>query len=244
MTHSFPWAAQILTLFPSMFPGPLGYSLAGAALKKGLWSLKAVDIRDFARDKQGAVDDAPYGGGPGMVMRPDVVAAAIDWALDEEGRKGRELARICLTPRGEPITQDRVKRWAAGPGIMVLCGRFEGIDQRVVEARGLHEVSVGDFVMSSGEPAAIALTDACIRLCPGVIGNPDGTAEESFEQGLLEYPHYTRPQLWQGKAVPATLLSGNHEGIKNWRHREAERVTQERRPDMWQRYQSFNSRAV
>ena len=241
MTHPLPWAAKILTMFPNMFPGPLGYSLAGAALKKGLWSLKAVDIRDFAGDKQGTVDDAPYGGGPGMVMRPDVAAAAIDWALDAEGR---ELARICLTPRGEPITQDRVKRWATGPGILVLCGRFEGIDQRVIEARGLQEVSVGDFVMSSGEPAAIALTDACIRLCPGVMGNPDGTTEESFEQGLLEYPHYTRPQFWQGKAVPATLLSGNHEGIRNWRRREAERVTRARRPDMWQRYQSLNSRAV
>ena len=239
--HPSPWTVQILTMFPSMFPGPLGYSLAGAALKKGLWSLKAVDIHDFARDKQGAVDDAPYGGGPGMVMRPDVAAAAIDWALDAEGG---ELARICLTPRGEPITQDRVKRWVSGPGILVLCGRFEGIDQRVIEARGLQEVSVGDFVMSSGEPAAIALTDACIRLCPGVIGNPDGTTEESFEQGLLEYPHYTRPQFWQGKAVPATLLSGNHEGIKNWRRREAERVTRARRPDLWQRYQSLKSRAV
>ena len=241
MTHPVPWAVQILTMFPNMFPGPLGYSLAGAALRQGLWSLKAVDIRDFARDKQGAIDDAPYGGGPGMVLRPDVAAAAIDWALDAEDR---ELARICLTPRGVPITQDQVKRWAAGPGILLLCGRFEGIDQRVIEARGLQEVSVGDFVMSSGEPAAIALTDACIRLCPGVIGNPDGTTEESFEKGLLEYPHYTRPQFWQGKAVPATLLSGNHEGIKNWRREEAERVTRARRPDMWRRYHTLNSRVV
>ena len=244
MTNPQPWTAHILTMFPGMFPGPLGYSLAGTALKKGLWSLKTVDIRDFARDKRGAVDDAPYGGGPGMVMRPDVAAAAIEWALDAGEHAGGKLARICLTPRGAPVTQTQVKRWAAGPGIMVLCGRFEGIDQRVIEARGLEEMSVGDFVMSSGEPAAIALTDGCIRLLSGVIGNPDGTVEESFEQGLLEYPHYTRPRFWQGQEVPATLLSGNHEGIESWRRREAERVTQERRPDMWQRYRSLNSRVV
>ena len=244
MTSPRPWTAHILTMFPSMFPGPLGYSLAGTALKKGLWSLKTVDIRDFARDKHGAVDDAPYGGGPGMVMRPDVVAAAVDRVLDVGERDCGKLARICLTPRGAPVTQTLVKHWAAGPGIMVLCGRFEGIDQRVIEARGLKEMGVGDFVMSSGEPAAIALTDGCIRLLSGVIGNPDGTVEESFEQGLLEYPHYTRPRIWQGQEVPATLLSGNHEGIKNWRRREAERVTRERRPDMWQRYQSLNSRVV
>ena len=242
MTSHRRWTAHILTMFPSMFPGPLDYSLVGTALKNGLWSLKTVDIRDFARDKHGAVDDAPYGGGPGMVMRPDVVAAAVDRVLDVGERDCGKLARICLTPRGAPVTQTQVKHWAAGPGIMVLCGRFEGIDQRVIEARGLNEIGVGDFVMSSGEPAAIALTDACTRLLPGVIGNPDGTVEESFEQGLLEYPHYKRTRFWQGQEVPATLLSGNHEAIKNWRRREAERVTRERRPDMWQRYQSLNSR--
>ncbi|PPR16245.1 MAG: tRNA (guanine-N(1)-)-methyltransferase [Alphaproteobacteria bacterium MarineAlpha9_Bin7] len=242
MTYSKPWTAHVLTLFPNLFPGPLGHSLAGTALERGLWSLKTVDIRNFARDKHGAVDDAPYGGGPGMVLRPDVAAAAIDSALDDGGHSDRDLARICLTPRGLPVTQSRIQRWAAGAGVIVLCGRFEGIDQRVIEARAMEEVSVGDFVMSSGEPAAIALIDGCIRLLPGVVGNPDAVVEESFEHELLEYPHFTRPQLWQGKEVPAALMSGDHEWIKTWRRREAERVTQERRPDMWQRYRLLNDR--
>jgi tRNA (guanine37-N1)-methyltransferase len=225
MTYSKPWTAHVLTLFPNLFPGPLGHSLAGTALERGLWSLKTVDIRNFARDKHGAVDDAPYGGGP-----------------DDGGHSDRDLARICLTPRGLPVTQSRIQRWAAGAGVVVLCGRFEGIDQRVIEARAMEEVSVGDFVMSSGEPAAIALIDGCIRLLPGVVGNPDAVVEESFEHELLEYPHFTRPQLWQGKEVPAALMSGDHEWIKTWRRREAERVTQERRPDMWQRYRLLNDR--
>lgn len=222
------WRATVLTIFPEMLPGPLGYSLAGKALRAGLWRLETVDIRDFARDKHRSVDDAPFGGGPGMVMRPDVLDAAID------GRGGVGPA-ILLSPRGYRLDQQRVRALAAGLGVMLICGRFEGVDERVLEARKIEEVSLGDFVLSGGEPAAIALIDACVRLLPGVIGDAQALAEESFADGLLEYPHYTRPQLWQGRAVPEVLVSGDHGRIRAWRRAEAERLTRERRPDLWER---------
>ncbi len=224
-----PWTARVLTLFPEMFPGPLGVSLAGRALEKGLWALETVDIRDFASDKHASVDDAPFGGGPGMVLRPDVV----DAALAAAGSKTRPLY---LTPRGPRLDQARVRELAAQPEITVLCGRFEGVDERVLEARDLEQVSLGDFVLSGGEPAAIALIDACVRLLPGVVGKSESLAEESFEQGLLEHPQYTRPEEWQGRKVPEILLSGHHERIRAWRREAAERVTRERRPDLWERH--------
>ncbi len=224
------WTAKVLTLFPEMFPGPLGFSLAGRALDQGLWSLETTDIREFACDKHATVDDAPFGGGPGMVMRADVVAKALD-AADSKTRP------IYLTPRGRPLDHDRVRALAADPEITILCGRFEGVDERVLEAHGLEQVSLGDFVLSGGEPAAITLIDACVRLLPGVIGKEESLSDESFEEGLLEYPHYTRPVDWQGRKVPELLLSGHHEKIKNWRREAAERITQERRPDLWNRYQ-------
>jgi tRNA (guanine37-N1)-methyltransferase len=223
------WQASVLTIFPEMFPGPLGHSLAGKALGEGLWRLETVDIRDFARDKHRSVDDAPFGGGPGMIMRPDIVDAAIA-GTPAPG------PLVYLTPRGRPLDQARVAALAAGPGVRLLCGRFEGVDQRVVEADAIEELSLGDFVLSGGEPAAIALIDACVRLLPGVIGDRAALEEESFHRGLLEYPHYTRPQTWQGRAVPEVLLSGHHELIRRWRAAEAERATRERRPDLWQRY--------
>ena len=233
MSAAKPWRARVLTLFPEMFPGPLGHSLAGRALEQGIWTLETVDIRAFARDKHRAVDDTPYGGGAGMVMRPDVVAAALD-DLPAAGAAGR--VSFCLSPRGVPLTQDRVRELAAAAEVVLLCGRFEGIDQRVIEARALQEVSVGDFVLSGGEPAAIALIDACVRLLRGVMGDPAGLVEESFETGLLEYPQYTRPRVWEGHAVPEILLSGHHEHIGAWRRAEAEKVTRARRPDLWQRH--------
>ncbi len=231
-----PWTATVLTIFPEMFPGPLGHSLAGKALRDGLWRLETVDIRDFARDKQRSVDDAPFGGGPGMVMRPDIVAAAID------GTPAPGPA-IYLSPRGRPLDQARVRDLAAGPGLRLLCGRFEGVDERVIEARGLEEVCLGDFVLSGGEPAAIALIDACVRLLPGVVGDAAALDEESFARGLLEYPHYTRPQLWQGRAVPEVLLSGHHEQIRQWRQAQAEAATRLRRPDLWNRYLARHGRS-
>ncbi|MCG8508474.1 MAG: tRNA (guanosine(37)-N1)-methyltransferase TrmD [Rhodospirillales bacterium] len=226
------WTARVLTLFPGMFPGPLAQSLAGQALEKGLWTLETVDIRDFARGKHRSVDDTPFGGGPGMVMRPDVVDAALAGALEPDP----DLPALYLTPRGRPLDQGRVRELADGPGMVVLCGRFEGVDQRVIEARGLEEVSLGDFVLSGGEPAAIALIDACLRIVPGVVGAPESLTEESFESGLLEYPHFTRPQDWQGRTVPEVLVSGHHARVREWRLAEAERITRERRPDMWERY--------
>jgi tRNA (guanine37-N1)-methyltransferase len=229
-----PWHAAVLTIFPEMFPGPLGHSLAGKALDAGLWVLETIDIRDYAGDRHRTVDDAPFGGGVGMVMRPDVADRAL--AAVEE----RPGPAIYLSPRGRVLDQKRVRDLAAGPGVKLLCGRFEGLDQRVIEARGLEEVSLGDFVLSGGEPAAIALIDACVRLLPGVIGDAGALAEESFalglDAGLLEYPHYTRPALWQGRAVPEVLLSGHHEKIKLWRREQAELATEERRPDLWRRY--------
>ena len=224
------WDARVLTIFPEMFPGPLGESLAGKALAQGLWTLQAVDIRDFATDRHGTVDDAPFGGGPGMVMRPDVVDAAI------ESVSGAAGPLVYLTPRGRAIDQAFVRDLARGPGVRLLCGRYEGIDERVIEERDFIEVSLGDFVLSGGEPAALALLDACVRLLPGVMGDEASLDEESFQAGLLEYPHYTRPAEWHGRRVPEVLLSGHHERIRVWRREQAERVTRERRPDLWDRY--------
>lgn len=228
-----PWSATVLTLFPEMFPGCLGHSLAGRALDEGLWSLKAVDIRGFARDRHATVDDTPFGGGPGMVMRADIVDAALR-SLDAGRADGRP--RIFLSPRGAALTQRRARELAAGPGAVVLCGRYEGVDQRAIEAHGLEEMSIGDYVLSGGEPAAAVLIDACVRLLPGVVGDAGSLAEESFERGLLEHPHYTRPQTWNGIRVPEVLLSGHHARVAEWRLAQAEEITRLRRPDLWARY--------
>ena len=224
------WSATVLTLFPEMFPGPLAASLAGKALEENIWSLEVMDIRDHAADKHGTVDDTPFGGGPGMVMRADVIEAA----LAAVERRGRPV--VYLSPRGRHLDQALARDFAAGPGVVLLCGRFEGVDERALEALDVIEVSLGDFVLSGGEPAAIALLDASVRLLPGAIGEAASLEEESFETGLLEYPHYTRPAEWQGMKVPEVLLSGHHERIEEWRRQEAERVTRERRPDLWTRY--------
>jgi len=221
---------RVLTLFPDMFPGPLGESLAGTALADGAWSLTTVDLRDHAIDKYGTVDDSPFGGGPGMVMRPDVVEAALEACGADAG------PLIYLTPRGRVLDQAMVRDFATGPGMTLLCGRYEGVDERVIEAHDFTEVSLGDFVLSGGEPAALALLDACVRLLPGVMGAAESLDEESFESGLLEYPHYTRPAEWCGRRVPEVLLSGHHAKIRAWRREQAEHVTRERRPDLWSRY--------
>lgn len=226
------WSATVLTLFPEMFPGSLGYSLAGKALESGVWRLEAVDIRDFARDKHRSVDDTPAGGGPGMVMRADVMAAAVDAVHPQNGSK----PLVYLSPRGAPLTQDRVRRLAAGPGVTLVCGRFEGLDERVIEARGMEEISLGDFVLSGGEPAALALLDAVVRLLPGVMGAAASGEDESFEGGLLEYPHYTRPQTFEGREIPAVLTSGDHAKVKAWRRAAAEALTKARRPDLWDKF--------
>jgi tRNA (guanine37-N1)-methyltransferase len=222
------WRATVLTLFPEMFPGPLGVSLAGKALASSLWALEARDIRDQATDRHRSVDDTPAGGGPGMVLRADVLAAAIDAAEIGPGRP-----RLLMSPRGRPLTQSRVKELAAGPGPLIVCGRFEGVDQRVIEARDLEEVSIGDYVLSGGEIAALALIDACVRLLPGVMGKVESGAEESFSEGLLEYPQYTRPQSFEGVPIPDILLSGDHAKVAAWRRTEAEALTRARRPDLW-----------
>jgi tRNA (guanine37-N1)-methyltransferase len=222
------WRATVLTLFPEMFPGPLGISLAGRALASGLWALEARDIRDAATDKHRSVDDTPAGGGPGMVLRADILARAID---DAEIASPRP--RLLMSPRGRPLTQAQVADLATGPGPLIVCGRFEGIDQRVIEARGLKEVSIGDYVLSGGELAAMVLIDAVVRLLPGVMGHAESGTEESFETGLLEYPHYTRPQVFEGLTIPEILVSGDHAKIATWRRAEAERLTRERRPDLW-----------
>jgi tRNA (guanine37-N1)-methyltransferase len=226
------FAATVLTLYPEMFPGPLGASLAGRALAAGAWSLKTVQIRDFASDKHHTVDDTPAGGGAGMVLRVDVLAAAVDHALATQPR----CPVLAMTPRGKPITQTRIRELAAGPGVTLLCGRFEGFDERIFEGRPVEEVSLGDIVLSGGEPAAIAILDACIRLLPGVMGAPSSGAEESFEEGLLEYPHYTRPQEWEGRTIPEVLRSGDHAKISAWRKQRAEEDTRSRRPDLWERH--------
>jgi tRNA (guanine37-N1)-methyltransferase len=222
------WRATVLTLFPDMFPGPLGVSLAGKALASGLWALEARDIRDSATDRHRSVDDTPAGGGPGMVLRADVLAAAIDAADTSQDRP-----RLLMSPRGRPLTQSRVMELAGGPGPLIVCGRFEGIDERVITGRGLEEVSIGDFVLSGGEIAAMALIDACVRLLPGVMGKQASGADESFSEGLLEYPQYTRPQEFEGRLIPEVLTSGDHAKVAAWRRAEAEALTRARRPDLW-----------
>jgi len=222
------WHATVLTLFPEMFPGPLGASLAGRALEREVWRLSAIDIRDFATDRHRSVDDTPAGGGPGMVMRADVLGRAIDGVVSADARP-----LLLLSPRGRPLNQAKVRTLASGPGVVLVCGRFEGVDQRVIEGRGLEEVSLGDFVLSGGEIAALALIDACVRLLPGVMGKEASAAEESFSEGLLEYPQYTRPQIWEGRSIPEVLTSGDHGKVAAWRRAEAERLTRERRPDLW-----------
>src|SRR5882757_4312940 len=229
-----PWSATVLTLFPEMFPGPLGVSLAGKALVSGLWALETRDIRDSATDRHRSVDDTPAGGGPGMVLRADVLAAAIDAAeMIPDAPKSRP--RLLMSPRGRPLTQSRVQALAAGPGPLIVCGRFEGIDQRVIEARHLEEVSIGDYVLSGGEIAAVALIDACVRLLPGVMGKLASGTEESFSEGLLEYPQFTRPQEFEGRQIPEILVSGDHARVATWRLAQSEALTQARRPDLWAR---------
>jgi tRNA (guanine37-N1)-methyltransferase len=227
-----PWRATVLTLFPEMVPGPLGISLAGKALASGLWALEARDIRASATDRHRSVDDTPAGGGPGMVLRADVLAAAID-AAEVASDRPTNRPRLLMSPRGRPLTQSRVTELAAGPGPLIVCGRFEGIDQRVIEGRGLEEVSIGDYVLSGGEIAALALIDACVRLLPGVMGKLVSGADESFSEGLLEYPQYTRPQEFEGRQIPDILLSGDHARVAAWRRAEAEGLTKARRPDLW-----------
>ncbi len=220
--------ATILTLYPEMFPGPLGLSLSGDALARGVWSLTARNIRDHGLGRHRTVDDTPAGGGPGMVLRCDVLGEAIDAAVPE----GDARPKLLMTPRGKPLTQGRVRELAAGPGLVIVCGRFEGVDERVIEARGLEEVSIGDYVLSGGEMAALVVLDACVRLLPGVMGKEESGAEESFESNRLEYPHYTRPREWEGRPIPGVLLSGNHAAIERWRREQSEQVTRERRPDL------------
>ncbi|ASV86652.1 tRNA (guanosine(37)-N1)-methyltransferase TrmD [Ochrobactrum quorumnocens] len=221
--------ASVLTLYPEMFPGPLGISLAGKALAESTWSLDTVQIRDFTEGKHRMVDDTPSGGGAGMVMKPDVVARALDSVADNR-------PMLLMSPRGAPLTQKRVRELADGPGAIILCGRFEGVDERVIEGRELEEISIGDYILSGGETAAIVLLDAIVRLLPGVMGNRESGETESFETGLLEHPHYTRPQVWEGRSIPEILTSGNHGAIDKWRHTEALRITKERRPDLWEAY--------
>ena len=228
-TGSPPWRASVLTLFPEMFPGPLGVSLVGQALAAGLWSLTLHQIRDFGIGRHRADDDTPAGGGAGMVMRADVLAAAIDRARETDA----DLPLLYMSPRGAPLTQARVRTLAEGPGAMILAGRFEGVDERLIAARGVEEVSIGDYVLSGGELPAMVLIDACVRLIPGVLGAEASLADESFEDGLLEYPQYTKPRDWEGRPTPEVLLSGDHKRIAAWRRAEAERLTRERRPDLW-----------
>jgi tRNA (guanine37-N1)-methyltransferase len=226
---SAPWRATVLTLFPDMLPGPLGHSLAGRAREAGRWTLDIVDIRAHATDRHRTVDDTPFGGGAGMVLRADVADAALASVAD-----GRPM--LCLSPRGAPYTQAMAREFASGPGLILLCPRYEGVDQRLIAARSLREVSIGDYVLSGGELAALVVLDAAIRLLPGVMGAADSATEESFSDGLLEYPHYTRPADWQGRRVPDVLVSGHHAAVRDWRREQAERVTRDRRPDLWAQY--------
>ncbi|HEX5998222.1 MAG TPA: tRNA (guanosine(37)-N1)-methyltransferase TrmD [Hyphomicrobiaceae bacterium] len=230
------WRASVVTLFPELFPGPLGASLVGDALRRGLWRLDTVGLRDFGLGRHRVVDDTPAGGGAGMVLRADVAAAALDAAVSAQPAAAQGMPAIYLSPRGEPLTQGLVRELAAVPGVILLAGRFEGLDQRAIDARCLREVSIGDYVLSGGELAAMVLIDAVVRLLPGVIGKPESLAEESHEAGLLEYPHYTRPRQWEGHAIPDVLLSGDHKRIAQWRRAEAERLTRARRPDLWEMY--------
>lgn len=219
------WRAEVITLFPDLFPGPLGASVLGRGMADGLWSLRTTQLRDFATDKHRTVDDTPSGGGAGMVLKPDILAAAIDAVADDR-------PKILMSPRGKPLTQARVRELAAGPGVIVVCGRFEGVDQRVIEARNLEEISIGDYVLAGGEVAAMVLIEAVVRLLPGVLGAAESHAEESFENGLLEYPQYTRPQVFEGRDIPAVLVSGDHGKIEKWRRAESEALTRARRPDL------------
>ncbi len=231
------WSASVLTLFPAMFPGPLGLSLAGQALQSGVWSLAATDIRNYAVDRHRKVDDTPFGGGVGMVLRPDIVDAAVAAVADDR-------PVVCLTPRGRRFAQADAQRFARGPGVILLCGRYEGIDQRVIDARQMLEYSVGDYVLSGGELAAMVLLDSIVRLLPGVMGAAESAVEESFSGGLLEYPHYTRPAEWRGRRVPEVLLSGHHGAVAAWRQTESERITRERRPDLWADVAAQHERAL
>ncbi len=228
--------ACVLTLYPEMFPGFLGHSMAGRALENGLWSLDTVQIRDFAKDRHHSVDDTPSGGGAGMVMKPDVLAAAID-SVDNN------VPRLLMSPRGKPFNQKMAREFASGNGVTLICGRFEGIDERVIEARELIEVSIGDYILSGGETAALVILDSIIRLLPGVMGNSESGEQESFETGLLEYPHYTRPQIFEGRTIPEVLTSGNHQAIKNWRKLQSEQITRERRPDLYALYEKNKGKA-
>ena len=234
------FAATVLTLYPEMFPGPLGVSLAGRALEEGAWSLETVQIRDFASDRHRTVDDTPAGGGAGMVLKVDVLASVIDHVRARQP----DCPVLAMTPRGKPLTQARVRELAAGPGVTVLCGRFEGFDERIFAGREVEEVSLGDIVLSGGEPAAIAFLDACIRLLPGVMGAPSSGAEESFEEGLLEYPHYTRPVEWEGRTIPEVLRSGDHAKIAAWRKAMSESDTRLRRPDLWERHEGARAQSA
>lgn len=225
------WHATVLTIFPELFPGPLGASLAGKASANGLWSLTTVDIREFTTDKHRSVDDTPAGGGPGMIMKADVLGRAIDAAAD-----GRP--RLLMSPRGRPLNQAWVRKLVQGPGVVAVCGRFEGVDERVIAGRGLTEVSIGDYVLAGGELAAMVLIDACVRLVPGVMGRESSGADESFSANLIEYPQFTRPQVWEGLAIPEVLTSGDHGKVDAWRRAEAERLTRERRPDLWAAYRA------
>jgi len=220
--------ADVITLFPELFPGPLGASVIGRGLSEGRWSLTTIQLRDFAKDKHRTVDDTPAGGGPGMVLKPDILAAAIDAVAPQ----GDARPRLLMSPRGAPLTQARARALAAGPGAVIVCGRFEGVDQRVIEARGLEEISIGDYVLAGGEVAAMVLLEAVVRLLPGVLGADDSHADESFEAGLLEYPHYTRPQVFEGREIPAVLIGGDHGKVEKWRRAEAEALTKARRPDL------------
>ncbi len=232
------FAATVLTLYPEMFPGPLGHALAGRALERGTWSLDVRNIRDAATDRHRTVDDTPAGGGVGMVLKPDVLARAIDMVSPVDDSR----PRLLMSPRGEPLRQELVREFAAAPGLLIVCGRFEGVDERVIEGRGLREISIGDFILSGGEPAAICLLDAVVRLLPGVMGKAESGEHESFETGLLEHPHYTRPREWEGRHIPDVLLSGNHAGIETWRRERAEELTRQRRPDLWERYAKARKR--
>lgn len=229
MSAAVPFRATILTLYPDMFPGHLGHSLAGKAMERGDWTLDTVQIRDFAEDRHRTVDDTPAGGGAGMVLKPDILAKAIDSVADDN------RPRLLMSPRGKPMSQKRVRELAEGAGVVIVCGRFEGVDQRVIDARRLEEISIGDYILSGGEPAALTLLDAVVRVLPGVMGNSASGTHESFETGLLEHPHYTRPQEFEGMTIPAVLTSGNHAAIEKWRHEQALALTRERRPDLMDR---------
>ncbi len=233
-----PWKASVLTIYPGMFPGPLGASVVGKALETGLWLLETVDIRDFARDKHRSVDDTPAGGGPGMVMRAEVLGLALDHTVEDIDQR----PLIYLSPRGVPLKQARIKELAQGPGAVLLCGRFEGVDERILEAREIEEVSLGDFVLSGGEVAAMALIDASVRLLPGALGAQASIEQESFEGSLLEYPHYTRPVEWEGRRIPDVLQSGHHGEIEAWRRKKAEEITRDRRGDLWEQYLAAKNR--